>query len=336
MQSVSYAKTHNSLFDGIIHAMNIFMLDTRLLYIVAVARAGSFTAAAAAVGVTQSTVTRSVAELEKLLGYQLFHRSGKGALPTEKGRDFVERAERLLDEAQDLLRGFGRPDDPFSVTLRVGVCPSSLEWLLVDSLSDFHRRFPMTRFDVTSANFERMIQQLLSGNVDLAIGFDAAFADWAEVNRMPIGVLESTFFVRKGHPILRIARPDNADLSKYEIVSPSISRPYMATTRGIFESQGMDWKRHVHIIDSFPLVRRLVATSDAIAPVSRAYARNPAFQDRFELIEPLQPYPGATVCAAVRARGEPGQVMRSLVTTLRANLAGDGFRALSPVEDVVP
>jgi DNA-binding transcriptional LysR family regulator len=309
------------------------MLDTRLSYVVAVARSGSFTAAAAIVGITQSAVTRSVADLEKQLGYQLFHRSAKGALLTEKGRDFVERAERVLDETRDLLRGVGRPDDPYAVTVRIGVCPSSLEWLLVDGLADFHRKFPVTRFDVTSASFERMIQQLLSGNVELAIGFDADFVDWAEIRRMPIGVMESTFFARKGHPILQIARPSHADLAQYEIVSPSISRPYMATTRSIFERQGMDWRRHVHIIDSFPVVRRMVETSDAIAPVSRSYARNPSFRNRFGLIEPLEPYPGAVICAAVRARIGPSQAVRGLVTALRTSLIGSGRRYLSPLAD---
>ena len=45
------------------------MLDSRLNYLVAVARAGSFTAAAQAAGVTQSAITKSIADLEKEIGY---------------------------------------------------------------------------------------------------------------------------------------------------------------------------------------------------------------------------------------------------------------------------
>jgi hypothetical protein len=43
------------------------------------------------------------------------------------------------------MRGAGRPDDPYSVTLRIGVCPASLEWLLIDRLADVRRRFPPLR-----------------------------------------------------------------------------------------------------------------------------------------------------------------------------------------------
>lgn len=308
------------------------VLDTRLAYVVAVARAGSFTRAALSVGLTQSAVTRSIADLERQLGYQLFHRSAKGALLTERGRDFVVRAERILDDTRDLMRGLGRPDDPFAVTLRIGVGPSSLEWLLPDALTDLHRRHPELRFDLSSASFERIIHQLLSGSVEVAIGFDAAFADWAEVKRFPLGVLKSTFFARKGHPIHEIERPSDADLAKYEIVTP-ITRPYIATTRNIFESQGMDWKRHVHVVDAFPVARRIVERSDAIGHVARGYANNPAFKKKFDLIEPLAPYPSAIVCAAVRARSEPAQSTRTFIATLRAKVSTGERKPLSPCDE---
>ena len=42
------------------------------------------------------SVTKSVAELERYLGYSLFHRTSRGAMPTEEGREFIDRAARLL------------------------------------------------------------------------------------------------------------------------------------------------------------------------------------------------------------------------------------------------
>ncbi|MFN6935087.1 MAG: LysR family transcriptional regulator, partial [Tsuneonella sp.] len=68
------------------------MLDSRLKHAVAVGQLRSFSRAADAVGVTQSAVTKSVAELERHLGYSLFHRTSRGAMPTEEGREFIDRA----------------------------------------------------------------------------------------------------------------------------------------------------------------------------------------------------------------------------------------------------
>src|ERR1700733_7638498 len=101
---------------------NARLIDPRFTHVVSVAREGSFTAAASAVGVTQSAITKSVADLEARLGYLLFHRTSRGALLTEEGREFVERASRLLEDAKDLLQP-GSREDPYSGVLSIGICP---------------------------------------------------------------------------------------------------------------------------------------------------------------------------------------------------------------------
>ena len=53
------------------------MIDRRLQYVVSTARYGSFTAAAERVGVTQSAITKSVADLERQLGYSIFTRTAR-------------------------------------------------------------------------------------------------------------------------------------------------------------------------------------------------------------------------------------------------------------------
>src|ERR1700679_2316233 len=121
------------------------MLDPRLAHVVAVARCGSFTAAAQAIGVTQSAVTKGVADLERQLGYSVFHRTARGALLTEKGSEFVERAARLLDDARELLEGPSNNSDPYAGTLRIGVCPASLEWRLINPLANLLARYPSIR-----------------------------------------------------------------------------------------------------------------------------------------------------------------------------------------------
>src|ERR1700684_3123931 len=107
------------------------MPDRRLHNVVAVALAGSFTNDARTVGITQCGLTKSIADLERDLGYSLFHRVARGALLPEQGREFVERASRLLEDTRILLKGDGEKD-PFAKVLRIGVCPASLEWLLAD------------------------------------------------------------------------------------------------------------------------------------------------------------------------------------------------------------
>ena len=71
----------------------------QLQYVVAVARVGSFLGAAAALGVPQPSLWRSVKALEAELGVVLFERSGRGVQLTDAGHQVLPRAEQLLDRA---------------------------------------------------------------------------------------------------------------------------------------------------------------------------------------------------------------------------------------------
>ena len=295
------------------------MLDPRLNHLVAVARSGSFTAAAQAIGVTQSAVTKGVADLERQLGYSLFHRTARGALLTEKGTDFVERAARLLDDARELLDGSSAKSDPYAGTLRIGVCPASLEWRLIAPLANLLSRHPNIRFEVSGSNFERMVQLLRNGAVDVAVGLDAAFSDWSDLRREPAPELESTLFVRKGHPALDAVPATLADLAQYDFVSPSDSRPFGAIIRDIYESQGVEWRTRLHVIDYFPIVRRIVASSNAIGVVSLSHAASRSFQRDFALLEHLVGFEPARMCCAVRARWEAKPAVRAFISAVQAD-----------------
>lgn len=300
------------------------MLDPRLNHVVAVARSGSFSGAADAVGVTQSAVTKSVADLERQVGFSIFHRTSRGALLTEEGRDFVERTAKLLDDVNALLKGSAGKGDPYAETLRIGVCPASMEWRLADPLVTVLRRHPKIRFEVSASSFERVVQQLRNGGVDVAVGFEAAFKEWPELRREPLGGLGTTLFVRKEHPILAKDDATIADLASYEFVAPTDSRPYGAVIREFYESRGIEWKTRVHVIDYFPLVKRVVANSNAIGVVARAYAGSARFLTRFAVIDHLNIFSGHVAdpfCCAVRAHWEPKPAARAFIKAMSESFA---------------
>ena len=292
------------------------MLDPRFNHVVAVARGGSFTAAAEIVGVTQSAITKSVADLERQVGYSIFHRTSRGAMLTEQGRDFVERAARLTEDAAELLRRPRGLKDAYAITLRIGVCPASLEWRLAAPLERLLALHPSVRLDVNGASFERMVQQLRNGAVDVALGFDAAFSVWSDLRRHSLGPAsnDATLFVRQGHPLLDRLAFAISDLADFDFISPSDSRPYGEVIRKLYENQGIDWQRRLHVVDYFPIVHRIVAKSDAIGVVVKAHGHSPAFQQRFVTLDAINLFPQAPLCCAVRAAWEPKPAVRAFIS----------------------
>ncbi|NWG53212.1 MAG: LysR family transcriptional regulator [Hydrogenophilaceae bacterium] len=295
------------------------MIDRRLLYIVSTARFGSFSAAAKRVGVTQSAVTKSVAEVEQELGYSIFHRTARGVFPTEAGRAFVDRASRILDDTRDLFHGKPVGLDPYADTLRVGVCPGSLESLLVSPVAALHARHPKIRLDVAGGSFDKMVQQLRAGAIDVALGYDAAFETQPDFRRDALAPLRTIFFVRHGHPILDCAEATTADIAKYDLISPSGSPPYDAAWRQIYEQGDLDTHAQVHFIDHFPIVARLVQNSDAISLTSVEYAETRAFKDRFARV-PFRTLAPAPLCCATRMRWGPRPAVRAFIQACRERM----------------
>ncbi len=296
------------------------MFDRRLTHVVAVAEHGSFTAAAGHVGVTQSAVTKSISDLERELGYLIFHRTARGVMVTEEGRHFVERAARLLTEAKDLLRGVSPDHDPYAGMLHIGVCPASMEWLLAQPLSLLLSRYPSIRLDVSGGTFERVVQQLRAGIIDVAFGFDAAFSEQPDFRRESLPPLRTTLFVRIEHPLIGLPTITDADLALYDFITPSESRPYGAFFRMIYESQGIDAQTRLHFIDSFPIVQRLVASTNAIGVAAMTYTNSASFKRHFARLPFLDSVPLAPLCSAVRTRWETRPAVRAFIMACRERL----------------
>ena len=178
-------------------------------------------------------------------------------------------------------------------------------------------RHPAIRLDISASSFERMAQQLRSGGVDVAVGFEAAFSEQPDFRREALAPLRTTLFARKDHPILGVGKVTEQELARYSIVSPSDSRPYGAYIRQIFESQGVDATTRIHIVDHFALVKRLVANSDALGVAAVAYTTTASFSRSFARVPFLESFPLAPLCCAVRTRWEARPAVRAFMKACR-------------------
>ena len=299
------------------------MLDRRLLHVVTLAHVSSFSKAAEKVGITQSGITRSVADLEHELGYALFYRTARGVTPTERGRDFIERAGQLIEDARALMSGATQEDDPYARSLRIGVAPASLEWRLAEPLSALVSKHPSLRFEVLGSSVERCVHQLRSGGVDVAFGFEEAFADWSDLKLQRVDAIRTLLYVRKGHRLLDKSQVTRFDLAEFDCIMPSDSRPFGNLLRALFENEGVSWRLRLHMIDHQMIAQRLVARSDAFALTSREMAASSAFCKSFERVpieDLFEPFP---VCCATRARWELSRPVLAFLRIMQSVSPGD-------------
>jgi DNA-binding transcriptional LysR family regulator len=95
----------------------------QLRYVAAVARTGSFSAAARACRVSQPTVSAAVAELERRVGAALFRRSARGVELTPAGREILSQIESVLGALSDLDRAVETLRSPARKLLRIAFSP---------------------------------------------------------------------------------------------------------------------------------------------------------------------------------------------------------------------
>jgi DNA-binding transcriptional LysR family regulator len=133
-----------------------------------VAERGTLTAAATALGYTQSAVSRQIAALERSAGAPLLERRHDGVRLTPAGQIVVRRAATVLDEVDATARELaGMPDE--RGTVRLGWFASSGAGLLPRALTALSRTHPAITVVTREGGTPALVRALRAGTLDLAI-----------------------------------------------------------------------------------------------------------------------------------------------------------------------
>jgi LysR family hydrogen peroxide-inducible transcriptional activator len=141
----------------------------QLQYVVAVADALSFRKAAENCHVSQPSLSAQLAQLEDALGVRLFERDRRRVLLTPAGVQLVERARRLLVDADQLIDAAKRAADALAGTLNVGVIPTIAPYLLPSVTPAVRAKYPSLTLLWTEDKTEVLVRSLELGTLDAAV-----------------------------------------------------------------------------------------------------------------------------------------------------------------------
>lgn len=152
--------------------------------------AGSFSAAAGALGVRQSTVSRRIAALEASLGGALFHRTAAGLVQTALGESVAALAEAMRDAARSVgqIASAGAHTSATGL-VRLAVAEGLSAYGLVPRLAALRSAHPGLRLDIVAS---AETADLLRRDADLALRFVRPAGDDLVARRLadfPLGVL---------------------------------------------------------------------------------------------------------------------------------------------------
>lgn len=130
-----------------------------------VARFESVTVAAKGNPSRRSLMSRQISELERTLGFELFHRRGKALHLTEAGRELALLTAAYFSEFENLTEKFLNRQE----SLRIGAGASVFEILLFPRIHQIEQSFPRVHFEFIGTSTEQAIQKLRRSEIDLAI-----------------------------------------------------------------------------------------------------------------------------------------------------------------------
>ncbi|MEU4494130.1 LysR family transcriptional regulator [Streptomyces sp. NPDC023998] len=188
--------------------------------LVELARCGTMTAAAAALGYTPGAISQQLAQLERTAGAQLIRRVGRRVELTDAGHTLVVHAGRILQAQAEAAAAIERTRTQIAARLRLGVFGTAAAAFLPPALRWLGEQHPGVRVVSQEVDVDQAHAEVSAGRVDLALGLD--------------------------YPDAPLARDDAADLvrlhsERFAVAVPTGQAPPAGTSWPLTSLAERDW-----------------------------------------------------------------------------------------------
>lgn len=244
----------------------------QLQLLLALQQCGSIVRAAAQLDMSQSAATQALAELERVLGLQLFERHARGIRPTPAGQALIDAGRGMLSELEDAAQTLAAIRLGASGALRLGAIPSAAHAILAPLLTRFYAGHPQVHVDVKEAEGARLLPLLISGGLDAVFCRQPAQLPAPFVFE-PLMADEAVFVAAARHPLASNQQVPLAALADARWVLPTSN----IAVRDIFERVVLaqlpqaQWFPVATV--SLPVLQGLLSQPKAVALVPRSIVR---------------------------------------------------------------
>lgn len=201
-------------------------MDKLLRQFIEVATFKNVSQAANKLCLSQPTLTHNMKKLEENLGVQLLIRSSSGVRLTEYGELLLEQARMMQRIYDNTLIKMDFLKERQERSLKIGTGHAWWHMFLRETFEQHRRQHPTANIHVDLGNHLRLMDLLLSGDIDLFIGHEIqGLNPRAGVSFLPLLSSTDASFVRTGHPLLgRVVHQDELQHFPYLELTPDEPR----------------------------------------------------------------------------------------------------------------
>ena len=143
-----------------------------LRYFLALAQEGTISNAAKALHVTQPTLSRQLADLERGFGKRLFERGAKRVVLTEDGQRLREYAESIVELADKAEAELSQPERAVAGDVYIGCGESDVMRLVLRAMKRVRERWPGIKFHLFSGTSADLEDRFAGGLFDFMVEFE--------------------------------------------------------------------------------------------------------------------------------------------------------------------
>ena len=170
-------------------------------HLIALADHGSFARAAAALGLSQSALSRSIQSVEREVGGTLFVRTPGGVEPTDGGRVFLARVRQIVELTEDLDRNMAVERGLQSGHVHVGGGPYPAQSVLADALARFVADYPRIIVRVMMRDWDELLRRLRAREIEFFVAEISTFGSESDLEIEPLEPHPMFILARRGHPL---------------------------------------------------------------------------------------------------------------------------------------
>ena len=212
----------------------------QLRYLAAVAQSGlNITAAAQKLHTSQPGVSKQIKLLEDELGFQIFVREGRNLTRiTPAGQQVIERAMRILQEAQSIRSLSTELRDEGKGSLSIGTTHTQARYVLPDVIREFRGRYPQVRLNLHQGTSEQIAEMVSSDRIDCAIATGSEHL-FTELTLLPCYRWHRTVIVPAGHPLADGSRLTLKALGAWPLITYTFSFTGPSSLHQAFAKAGL-------------------------------------------------------------------------------------------------
>ncbi|MGW6378497.1 LysR substrate-binding domain-containing protein [Rhodococcus sp. NPDC055112] len=256
------------LLDGRLKLRHLVLVD-------ALTKQGSVVGAAAALHVTQPVATRSLHDLESILGVELYERGPRGITPTIFGEAFTSHARAVIAQLTQAGRHVVELADADRGTVVVGTHLAGSNVLLPGAIARLKVERPLLTVIVREGTPETLLVELESGRVDLIVGRLTSPTDQSAI-RDTLYEESVELVTRADHPLAELGSLTLADLADYPWILPGVETELRRELEEFFARNDMPLPENRVEATSFLTVRQLLIETDMIAVLPSLIPRDDA------------------------------------------------------------